>query len=143
MQRLCLVCAFILLFLFANTLKAAFTYDPALSWKTMSTPHFLFHYHDGEQDLANELAVIAERTHSQLSQYFNWIPDSPTQVILTDRMDFANGWATPLPRNTMTLIASPPDEINNLEDYDNWLEIVFMHEYTHVLHVDKVFGAPQ
>ncbi|MGD8591977.1 MAG: hypothetical protein PVF82_04050 [Gammaproteobacteria bacterium] len=109
----------------------------------MSTPHFLFHYHDGEQDLANELAVIAERTHSQLSQYFNWIPDSPTQVILTDRMDFANGWATPLPRNTMTLIASPPDEINNLEDYDNWLEIVFIHEYTHVLHVDKVFGAPQ
>jgi Tol biopolymer transport system component len=109
----------------------------------MRTPHFLFHYHDGEQELANELATIAERTHSQLSQYFNWIPDSPTQVILTDRMDLANGWATPLPRNTMTLIASPPDEINNLEDYDNWLKIVFIHEYTHVLHVDKVFGAPQ
>ncbi len=107
----------------------------------MHTPHFQLHYHDGEEELANELAAIAERINSQLSQYFNWIPDSPTQVILTDRMDFSNGWATPIPRNTMTIIVSPPDEINSLEDYDNWLEMVFIHEYTHILHIDKVFGA--
>ncbi|WP_455211636.1 hypothetical protein [Kaarinaea lacus] len=108
----------------------------------MDTPHFLIHYHDGEAELAKELATIAEKTHSLLNQYIEWNPLSPTQVILTDRMDFSNGWATPLPRNTMTIIVSPPDEINTLEDYDNWLELVFIHEYTHILHLDKVFGAP-
>jgi Tol biopolymer transport system component len=142
MLRLCLVCFFIFFSFSTNTLQAAFTHDPALSWTTMHTPHFQIHYHDGELELAQELAKIAEKTHSQLSQYFNWIPNSPTQVILTDRMDFSNGWATPIPRNTMTIIVSPPDEINSLEDYNNWLALVFIHEYTHVLHLDEVFGAP-
>ena len=30
-----------------------------------------------------------------------------------------------------------------MEDFDNWLHLVFIHEYTHILHLDKVFGAPQ
>jgi len=142
MQRLSLVCIFIVLLFSTNTLQAAFTHDPALSWKTLNTPHFQIHYHDEILDSAKELAAIAEKTHSQLIHYIGWTPDSPTQVILTDRMDFANGWATPIPRNTMTIIVSPPDEINTLEDFNHWLEIVFIHEYTHILHVDKVFGAP-
>jgi len=143
MQRFSLVGLLLILLPFSTLTHAAFTQDPALSWKTLHTPHFEIHYHDGEHDLAGELAKIAEKTHSQLIQYFKWIPNSKTQLILTDRMDFSNGWATPVPRNTMTIIVSPPDEINTLEDYDNWLELVFIHEYTHILHLDKVFGAPE
>ncbi|MCG6969524.1 MAG: hypothetical protein LJE85_07135 [Gammaproteobacteria bacterium] len=146
MQRIHLGLSYVFILLLgslvASSSEAAFTQDPALSWKTIHTPHFQIHYHDGELDLAKELAEIAEKTHSQLSQYFEWDPAAPTQVILTDRMDFSNGWATPVPRNTMTIIVSPPDEINSLEDYDNWLALVFIHEYTHILHLDKVFGAP-
>lgn len=143
MRQLYLTVVILLLVSISSTVHAAFTQDPALNWKTLHTPHFSIHYHDGEQELAKELANIAETVHSQLSEYMQWTPEQPTQVILTDRMDFSNGWAYPIPHNTMTLIVSPPDDLGTLEDFDNWLELVFIHEYTHILHLDKVFGAPE
>ncbi|MDH5324561.1 MAG: hypothetical protein OEZ68_08295 [Gammaproteobacteria bacterium] len=131
----------LILALCCNTAIAAVSQDPTISWKTMHTPHFYIHYHDGEEALAKETAVIAERAHQRLSQFLDWTPSSPTELILTDRMDFTNGWATPLPRNTMNIIVSPPDDVGVLDDYSNWLELLITHEYTHILHMDKATGA--
>ena len=142
MQRLYSVLIFVLTSLSATTLHAAFNVDPALHWKTLHTPHFQIHYHDGEMDLAKEVAQIAERVHSQLSVYLQWNPAAPTEVILTDRVDYSNGWSTPVPQNTMALYVNPPDDVSTLEDYNNWLELVFTHEYTHILHLDSAFGGP-
>jgi len=142
MQRIYSGLIFTLLSLSSGTLHAAFSEDPSLHWNTLHTPHFQIHYHDGEAELARELSQIAERVHSQLSMYLQWNPAAPTEVILNDRVDFSNGWSTPFPRNTMALYVNPPDDVTTLEDYDNWLELVFTHEYTHTLHLDSVFGGP-
>jgi len=125
-----------------GSLYAAFTHDPSLSWKTLHTPHFNVHYHDDAESLAKETAEISERVHQRLSKYFAWTPLAPTEIVLTDRMDFSNGWAYPWPRNTMTIIVSPPDDVGVLDDYDNWLELLILHEYAHVLHVDMATGFP-
>ena len=142
MQRLYSVLIFLFLSLSSTTLPAAFTEDPALHWKTLHTPHFQIHFHDGELDLAKELAQIAERVQSQLSEYLQWTPAAPTEIILNDRVDYSNGWSTPFPRNTIELNVNPPDDVSTLEDYNNWLELVFTHEYTHTLHLDSAFGGP-
>ncbi len=120
--------------------NAAFFNDPSLKWQTLSTPHFNIHFHDKEKDLALKTAILAERTHLRLSKFFNWRPTRPTELVLTDRVDFSNGSATPLPRNTMNIIVSPPDDIGVLDDYDDWLDLLIMHEYTHILHLDKSLG---
>lgn len=139
-KRFFLFFIMILIIVASSNVMSAVLQDPSLSWKTLHTPHFHIHYHDGEDALAKETAVIAERVHERLTKFMDWVPHKPTEVILTDRMDFSNGWATPLPRNTMNLIVSPPDDVSVLEDYSDWLELLITHEYTHILHLDKATG---
>jgi len=131
---------FLMLFGYTSLANAAFFQDPSLTWQTLSTPHFNIHFHDKEKALAIKTAAVAEHAHRRLSKFFNWRPTRPTELVLTDRYDFSNGWATPLPRNTMTIIVSPPDDIGVLDDYEDWLDLLIVHEYTHVLHLDKALG---
>ncbi len=136
-----------LIFLFSalssSQAYATALHDPQLSWETLESQHFLIHFHQGEAGLAHKLAAIAEQQHQYLSQAFNWQPKAKTHVVLTDRFDFSNGWATPLPQNHITLIVRPPTDANGLEDYDHWLTLVFIHEYAHVLHLDMASGSPK
>lgn len=135
-----------LLFTFSVALPSvswtALSQDPSLNWQTLYTKHFEIHFHDGEIQIAQKVAGIAESTHTTLSQKFNWAPRERTQVVLTDRFDFANGSATPMPRNQMTLLVTPPLGNSVVSDYDHWLELLIIHEYTHVLQLDKVSGFP-
>lgn len=127
----------------SSSARAAFSYDPALQWHTLRSAHFNIHFHDGEESVAQEVAAAAERVHQRLQPFFEWTPAQPTNIVLSDRMDFSNGSATPAPDNRMLLLVSPPDEVNTLEDYSNWMELLIQHEYTHVLHIDKASGPPR
>ncbi|WP_455220102.1 hypothetical protein [Kaarinaea lacus] len=126
-----------------NNSFAAFGYDPTLTWKTLRTEHFLIHYHDDEEQLAQNVAQISERAHQRISKFFNWQPEEPTQIVLVDRMDFSNAFAYPMPHNTMQIIVTPPDDYDTISDYHNWLDLVINHEYVHIIHVDKVAGLAQ
>ncbi|WP_455366279.1 hypothetical protein [Kaarinaea lacus] len=119
---------------------AAFNYDPSLTWTTLSTEHFRIHYHDDEEALAQKVAQISERAHQRLSQFYQWEPKEPTQLILVDRMDYSNAFALPIPRNTMHIIVTPPDDIDTIDNYHDWLDLVITHEYSHILHIDMVAG---
>ena len=90
--------------------QAAFSYDPALRWQTLHTPHFNIHFHDDEDTLAQQVAALAERVHERLQPFFMWTPAQPTDLILTDRMDFSNGSSTPVPNNEMVIIVTPPEK---------------------------------
>lgn len=125
----------------SGVVHAAFLHNPALAWHSLTTPHFQIHFHDGEHALAERVAGVAEQVHRKLVPYFNWQPQAPTQVLLINTVDFANGFASPLPRNTMTLYMAASDDFG--EDYDDWFNHLITHEYTHVLHVDKARGGPK
>jgi Tol biopolymer transport system component len=141
-KRLLLPTLFILCFTAFNTSHAALTQDPSLHWQTLYTDHFEIHFHDGEASLAQQVGSIAEQVHAKLTQKFHWTPQARTQVVLTDRFDYANGSATPMPRNTMNLLVSPPTGNSVISDHDNWLELLITHEYTHIIHLDKASGLP-
>lgn len=134
---------FLIVFLLGSPVHAAFFSDPRLDWSTLHSEHFDIHFHDGEQALAGKVAAIAERAHTELTAYFEWTPVAKTQVVLTDRMDFSNGWATPIPYNQMNLIVTPPDDITFIDNYDDYLVFLITHEYTHIVHIDKARGAAQ
>ncbi|HEY5602126.1 MAG TPA: hypothetical protein VIM41_03380 [Gammaproteobacteria bacterium] len=123
-----------------NISFAAFNHDPSLTWTTLHTEHFRIHYHDGEEALAQKAARISERAHRRISQFFQWEPREPTQLILVDRMDFSNAFALPLPRNTMYIIVTPPDGLDSIDNYHDWLDLVITHEYAHIVHVDMAAG---
>ena len=50
--------------------------------------------------------------------------------------------ATPLPYDTIRLLAVPPASGSELQDYRSWLRQLVQHEYTHILHLDRIGGIP-
>ncbi|ACG73329.1 WD40 domain protein beta Propeller [Anaeromyxobacter sp. K] len=117
-------------------------YDPGFSWRTIETPHFRVHHHQGEEALAQEVARAAERAHAILSPVLGFAPRERTEIVLSDDTDDANGLATPLPYDTIRLYAVPPPGLSELNDYRDWVSSLVFHEYVHILHLDHVGGLP-
>ena len=130
----------------------AAVYDPGFRFRTMETPRFSIHYHQGLDNVARRVARIAETVHGRMVDAFLWSPREKTQVVLVDSSDFANGFAGALPYNAMVLFTVPPTLDSTLGEYGDWLEAAFIHEYAHVLTSDpsrgyanvmrKIFGKP-
>ncbi len=116
--------------------------DPDRVWRTLETAHFAIHYYEPNEDIARRVANVAERSHRVLSVALAHAPRDKTHVVLVDDTDGANGFASVLPRNHITLFATAPNAGSVLADHDDWLYGLFAHEYTHVLHLDTISGLP-
>ena len=125
-----------------NNLYAA-AYDPKLTWRVLKTPNFHIHFHGGEEQLATELANMAEDIYEEMSTELLWKPEQPTQVVLVDNTDSANGYATYLPMNTIVIFVTAPEGDSTLSLYEDWNDAIFTHELTHILHIDTVSGVPK
>src|SRR6185369_9645041 len=118
---------------------AATRYDPRLRFRTWRTEHFDVHAHQGEEALARRLSAIAERVYARFVPTLG-LPRGRVHVILVDQFDVSNGWATPLPYDTIELTAVPPASEELIGNTTDWLEVAFTHEYTHILHLDRSRG---
>ena len=61
-------------------------------------------------------------------------------VILVDQTDLSNGWANPAPYNLIEITAAAPPGGSAIGNTDDWLRLVFSHEYTHIVHLEKARG---
>jgi hypothetical protein len=121
--------------------------EPTQQWFTIKTPHFYVHFyksvrHD-EQAMAQKVARVAERCHRVLAPIFKHKPTSRTHIVVTDDTDGANGSAQAIPYNIVRVYLTGPDSRSYLQDYDDWLTALIMHEYTHILHLDTIHGLPR
>ena len=123
-------------------LYSANMFDPELKWKSLETDHFWIHFHQGLEDEAVRLSRIAEKVHYRLKDIILWEPYLKTDVVLIDNMDIANGFALPFPSNRVQIWISRPNFNDVLNNFDDWMELVFTHEYTHILNIDTVHGFP-
>jgi Tol biopolymer transport system component len=119
--------------------------DPSFSWMTLTSPHFLIHYHQGEEALAQRVVVLAEGVHALLVPRMKSQPRTRTNIVLVDALDDANGSATPLPYNLITLYITQPfgESIFGVSNYDDWMRLLITHEYTHIVQLDMVNGLPE
>ena len=134
----------LLVTLLATPLHAASEFPPSYRWQTLTTEHFLIHFHQGEEALAKHAATIAESAHARLVPMFGWEPRQRTHLILTDNVDISNGDTTTFPSNRIEVFVSAPgaDPSSPIEYYDDWLNLVITHEYAHVLHLDQARAFP-
>jgi hypothetical protein len=126
---------------FAPGRAAAQGADPDVAWASADSAHFRIHYRAGQRAAAERVAAVAERIHPRVTQALQWEPRARTEIALFVESDRANGFAAPLPFSHMGLFLAPPDE-GELLDNSAWFDLVLTHEYTHVVHLDKVRGAP-
>ncbi len=115
-------------------------FDHSLDWKTHETEHFLIHYPPSLVEPAARMVEIVEPVHTRLTTKFKWEPSSKVHLVLTDFVDDSNGLATPVPYNAIYLYITPPYEDSSLDSYDDWLKLLFTHEYTHIVHLDQARG---
>jgi hypothetical protein len=139
-RRTALVGAAILVLVSHVTATAASRYDPALRFRSLTTPHFVIHYHQGEEARALGLARTAEDIHAALVPRVGPAPSERTRVVLVDQDDEPNGWATPIPYPLIEVRLVPPEGSSFLGNTDDWLRLVLTHEYTHVLHLGQSRG---
>jgi hypothetical protein len=116
-------------------------FDPDLEWKTISTEHFKIHYHSEIEDSAKKLANRVEPVYDRITDRFEWEPESKVHVVISDQTDSPNGLSSPLPYNIIYLYPPPPPDNTPLDNYDDWLTTIFMHEFTHSVHIDMVKGV--
>lgn len=114
--------------------------DPRLRFAHIDTPHFTIYFHEGEEALSSHLAAIAEDVRSRVGASLQTSLPLRTHVILADQSEFANGYATPLPRDTIFLNATAPSGAEFIGNADDWLRVLFTHEYTHIVHLDRSRG---
>ena len=128
---------FITLVFFSSLAHAV---DPRLNWHTFETDHFYIHFADGYKKLAEEAAAYGEQAHKKISRALSWQPQDKTHLVISDESDQANGMAEPLAFNRSVIFVAAPDEANGLEDTRHWLQTLILHEYTHIIHLDKATG---
>src|SRR5436305_5260911 len=118
--------------------SAASLFDPALRFRTLPTEHFVIYFHQDEERLARRLAAIAEETWHTLGQPFQIAPPRRTRVVLADQTEIFNGYATPLPLDTIVIYSVAPS--GSGLDFSDWLRLAFTHEFTHIVHLDRSEG---
>lgn len=121
----------------------AASWDPDLTWRTLHTEHFRITFHDGEDTIAAEVAIVAEDAWTRLTVELDHTPTRPIDVVLVDWTDQPNGMAQTVPQNLITIYVTNPSGESVLGLYEDWNEAIFTHELTHILHIDTVEGIPK
>ena len=135
----------------------AFDGPGAEGWLSRSSQHFVIHYpaaHPDYDTSARRALAIAEQAHRDFLPFFSG--SSPqdnnsdsnssrtrTHMVLSDDQDTANGWASFFPFAQIRLYLTPPNDVNGLENYGDWLTLLIRHEYAHVLQMEMAAGVPE
>jgi len=115
-------------------------FSPYNDWKTIETEHFRITFPVELSSTAQRAANYLEEAHSILSPRLRWVPHYKTQIMLVDNSDLANGLTTPVQRLGITLYVTPPENWFSTNYYENWLRLLCIHEYTHLLNIDTTTG---
>lgn len=110
---------------------------PNGKWRQIESRHFRVIYEAGLDSLARRAAEQGERTHARLSAELIAAPPGKIDLILTNRTDITNGYATPFPSNRVAIFVRPPVEDLSLQQYNDWIELLVTHELTHTFQMDR------
>ena len=114
-------------------------YQPGLQFRTIAAGRFRIYFHQGEEALVQRLVRIVREVAPDVDRRLG-APSGIVHVILVDQTDVSNGWATVIPYNLIEIAAVPPQASSMIGNTDDWLRLVFAHEYTHVVHLEKSGG---
>src|SRR2546426_449691 len=103
-------CSALALLLWTIDGDASSLFDSIYRFRVLPTDHFMIYFHQGEDRLAARLASIAEETWHTLQRPLGTKPPSLTHVVLVDQTELANGYAMPLPRDTIVITATRSEE---------------------------------
>ena len=88
---------------------------------------------------ARRAAINAERAYTALSTELV-PPRGKVDLVVSDNVDYVNGYATPFPSNRIVVFAHPPTDASGPPNYEDWNSLVVTPELTHIFHLDRSRG---
>lgn len=130
------------LFVFALLLPAALRGQdpmrPWLSWRTIRTPHYRFHFTPELEGWTRRVAERVESIDAALGTLVGYTPERPVDVVVDDPFAASNGYALPMIERPVTVWwATPPDPRNDIGNFSTWGEMLAVHELTHLAHLTR------
>ncbi|KHD89761.1 MAG: hypothetical protein OM95_01425 [Bdellovibrio sp. ArHS] len=125
--------------LFSPLSRAQLEVPPDIQWKTLKTPHFEVIFNAKQQDLGLLYAEKLEKAYAELRSYFHSLPEK-TIVIINDKTDVTNGYATRIPYPHIMAYPVLPGPEESLADTGDWAFELLAHEYTHILNFEPANG---
>jgi hypothetical protein len=113
---------------------------PDAHWQTIATPHFRVHFAPASEEVARRAAASAEWAYAALARELV-APRGTIELVVSDDVDFSNGFTTTFPTNRIVIYADPPVDEGSLRNYSDWITLVVTHELTHVFQLDRSRGA--
>ncbi|MBT5095205.1 MAG: hypothetical protein HOM21_13210 [Halobacteriovoraceae bacterium] len=89
----------------------------------------------------NQVARILKDHSAPIIDYFDYIPRETVHFTVNDKVYLANGFATVFPRDLIGLLMPPPLGESHLVDQDSFLKKLVLHEFVHILHLDRTEGG--
>lgn len=120
--------------------SAALEVPPEWKFKKISTPHFEIIYNAEQQDLGDLYAQKLEQSYSVLAPIFAMQPEK-TLVIINDKTDVTNGYATRVPYPHIMTYPVLPGPQESLSESSDWALELLAHEYTHILTFEPATGV--
>jgi Tol biopolymer transport system component len=115
----------------ASPLVAQETFPhPELEWNTITTDHFLVHYHNGAERTGTLAAKIAEQIYRPITQMYRHEPDQRVSIVIRDHDDYSNGSAYFYDNKIEIWAPSLDFELRGIHP---WLLNVITHEFTHIV----------
>ena len=105
-----------------------------LKWSQISTPHFRLIFPSQISATANRTANVLETVYQPVSKSLGHEP-RPISIILQNQTTESNGFVSLLPRRS-EFITTPPQDYTLLGN-NNWLDLLAVHEFRHVVQNDK------
>jgi len=118
------------------------SHDPRLTWRTMETTHFRVHYPQGLRPVASRVAEVSEGVYDRIGTLMGWHPSEIVEILVSDASDDANGLASVFPYNHILVYTAAPEDLSELSDYDDYIQQLVTHEFTHIAHMDNIHGIP-
>src|SRR5688572_6887483 len=115
---------------------AAQALPPDEDWLTFETARFQVTYPVRLEALARRAGAVAEHAWDQRADLLPREPVARVDLVLTDHVDFSNGFASVTPRKRIVVYARPPVDAFGLSYFDDWMQLVVTHELAHVFHLD-------
>ena len=110
--------------------QAQFIVRSRLSWQTIETPHFAFHYPTELEAWTRDIAQRMESIDSAVSRLVGYHVPRKTHVVVDDPYAASNGSAWPfINMPIVNMWASPPSPREDIGNFRSWGEILATHEF--------------
>jgi hypothetical protein len=110
---------------------------PDEDWKTLETPNFRVTFPAELESLARRVGARAEAARVDLTLALVPLNPGRVDIVLTDHLDISNGFAGLTPWRRIVLYARPPADVDGLQYFDEWIELLVVHELAHIVHLDE------